>query len=626
MSARTVISLAPTAGDAAQTILVSTVEDGAVSSKQPPPSSEPGRLSASTGARTSAPAASSGASGSKSGRAPTGSGKGGKVKARDLKGWPKTRHVAKKTAKWGAIVGFTTAVLAAIAVYVTYKMIDIPDPNKDFQAQTTTVYFSDGKHVIGQFALQNRESIPLDEVPESLQEAVISAEDRSFETNAGLDPKGIVRAAWSNLRSDSGTQGASTITQQYVKVLYLSQERTYTRKVKEAFLAVKVQNTLSKDEILEGYLNTIYFGRGAYGIEAASKAFFEQPAKDLTVAQSAVLAAVLNSPGTLDPAISKGNREPLLERYRYVLAGMVDAGSLDPDQAQRYERRLPKFPEIEEFNKYGGQRGYLLTLVQSELIKLDFSQDEINGGGLKVTTTINWQDHRAAVTAVREVRPANKPQLHVALASVEPGSGALRAMIGGRNFTGAGPQDQVNFATSGGQAGSTFKPFALTAALKDGFTLRDTLDGNSPYYYPNGEKVVNEGESSGQADGFSYGTVDLTEATAESINTAYIDLTVKMGEGGPDKIVDASVDAGIPRSSPGLDPYSRVALGSASIQPVEMAEAYATFATEGEHADWYIIEEVGDSGGTRYEHEAEVSRVFSFAVASNVSYALQQVV
>ncbi|MEJ7773191.1 MAG: transglycosylase domain-containing protein, partial [Nocardioidaceae bacterium] len=597
-----------------------------MSSKQPPPSGEPGRRAASTGVSTSAPAASSGATSSKSGRAPTGSGKGGKVKARDLKGWPKTRHVAKKTAKWGAIVGFTGALLGAIAVYVTYKMIDIPDPNKDFQTQTTTVYFSDGKHVIGQFALQNRESIPLDEMPDSLQQAVISAEDRSFETNAGLDPKGIVRAAWSNLRSDSGTQGASTITQQYVKVLYLSQERTYTRKIREAFLAVKVQNTLSKDEILEGYLNTIYFGRGAYGIEAASKAYFERPAKDLTVPQSAVLAAVLNSPATLDPAVAKRNREPLRERYRHVLAGMVEAGDLDSTKAQKYKRRLPRFPPIEEFNQYGGQRGYLLTLVQSELIKLDFSQEEINGGGLKVTTTIDWQDHRAAVTAVSEVRPPKKPQLHVALASVEPGSGALRAMIGGRNFTGAGPQDQVNFATSGGQAGSTFKPFALTAALKDGFTLSDTLDGDSPYVYSNGEQVVNEGESSGQPDGFDYGTVDLTEATAESINTAYIDLTVRMGAGGPDRIVDASVDAGIPRSSPGLDPYSRVALGSASIQPVEMAEAYATFATEGEHADWYIIEEVGDSGGTRYEHEAEVSRVFSFAVASNVSYALQQVV
>ncbi|MEJ7743471.1 MAG: transglycosylase domain-containing protein [Nocardioidaceae bacterium] len=575
-------------------------------SSQLPPSNEPGRGVTRPGVRTSTPVAPTGTgTAAKSAGRPTGSGKGGKVKARDLKGWAKTRHVSKKTAKWGAIVGFTGAVMGAIAVYVTYKMIDIPDPNEDFQAQTTTVYFSDGRHVIGQFALQNRESIPIEDMPDSIQNAVISAEDRSFETNAGLDPKGIVRAAWSNLHSDTGTQGASTITQQYVKVLYLSQERTYTRKVKEAFLAVKVQNTLSKDEILEGYLNTIYFGRGAYGIEAAAKAYFEKPAKDLTVAQSAALAAVLNSPGTLDPAVAKGNRAPLRDRYEYVLEGMVEAGTLDPERARRYERRLPRFPAIEEFNQYGGQRGYLLTLVQTELINLDFSQDEINGGGLKVTTTIDWEDHLAAIAAVREVRPPNKPQLHVALASIEPGSGALRAMIGGRNFTGAGPQDQVNFATSGGQAGSTFKPFALTAALKDGFTLRDTLDGDSPYFYSNGEKVVNEGESSGQPDGFSYGTVSLTEATAESINTAYIDLTVKMGEDGPQRIVDASVDAGIPRDSPGLDPYSRVALGSASIQPVEMAEAYATFAAEGEHADWYIIEKVGDSGGIRYEHDCE---------------------
>ncbi len=554
-----------------------------------------------------------------------GSGRRGNLRARDLNGWSRARHIGKKTAKWGAIVGLVGAFVLAVAVYVTYKMIDIPDPNEDFQAQTTTVFFSDGKHVIGTFALQNRESIPLEEVPESLKSAVISAEDRSFETNSGLDPKGIVRAAWSNLQSDTGTQGASTITQQYVKVLYLSQERTYQRKIKEAFLAVKVQNSLSKDEILEGYLNTIYFGRGAYGVQAASKAYFDKPAKDLTVPESAVLASVLNSPGTLDPAVSKANRKPLFDRYKYVLKGMAEAGAIDAETALKYQRRLPRFPEIDTVNKYGGQRGYLLTLVQSKLIGLEFSQDEINGGGLKVVTTLDWQDHLAAIKAVRDVRPPNKPELHIALASIEPGTGALRAMIGGRNFTGPGPQDQINFATSGGQAGSTFKPFALAAALKGGFRLNDKLDGDSPYFFPDGSKVENEGESSGAANGFSYGTVSLVKATAESINTAYMDLTAQM-EDGPEKIVDAAVAAGIPRSSGDLEAYSRVALGSAKIAPVEMAEAYATFAADGKQADWYMIEEVSDSGGLRYEHRDEPNQAFSFPIASNVSYALQQVV
>ena len=166
-------------------------------------------------------------------------------------------------------------------------------------------------------------------MPQSIQDAVIAAEDQSFYSNSGIDIKGIVRAAWNNLHSSSIEQGASTITQQYVKILYLSQERTWTRKIKEAFLAVKLQNELTKDEILEGYLNTIYFGRGAYGIQAAAQAYFDKDAKDLTVPESAVLASVLNSPSALDPANGKDSREALLSRYRYVLEGMVSRGDLD---------------------------------------------------------------------------------------------------------------------------------------------------------------------------------------------------------------------------------------------------------------------------------------------------------
>ena len=555
-----------------------------------------------------------------------GSGKNGKVKMRDLQGWAKARHAGKKTLKWGAILGFSGLALAAIAIYVTYKMIDIPNPNTDFQAETTTVYYSDGKHVIGHFALQNRDSIPLSEMPASLQYAAMSAEDRSFETNSGLDPRGIVRAAWNNLHSGSSTQGASTITQQYVKILYLSQERTWKRKVKEAFLAVKVQNTLSKDQILEGYLNTIYFGRGAYGAQAAAKAYFAKDAKDLTVPESAVLASVLNSPTALDPANGRASRAALLERYRYVLDGMVSMGNLDADKAQRFERHLPKFPKIRSVDKYGGQKGYLLNLVEKALEKANFSQEEINGGGLKVVTTLDWKDELAAQKAISEMRPDGRPQLHVALSSVEPGTGALRAMIGGRNYTGGGPQDQVNFATAPTQVGSTMKAFAVAAGLKDGFTLRDTFDGNSPYTYPNGETVRNEGQSAANPSGTSYGSaISLTYATEESVNTAFADLTSQMHDG-PQKVVDAAVAAGVPKDSTDLEPNPGVALGSAAIPNVEMAEAYATFAANGEHNDWYVLQKVTDANGLRYEHKDRGDRPFTPAISSNVSYALQQVV
>ncbi|MBA3310171.1 MAG: penicillin-binding protein, partial [Nocardioidaceae bacterium] len=542
---------------------------------------------------------------------PTGSGKNGKVRMRDLTGWAKARHAAAKTAKWALIAGVVGALGAAIAVYVTYQLIDIPDPNEDFQAQTSTVYYSDGRHVLGQFALQNRESIPIEEVPDHVQDAVIAAENRSFRSDEGVDPKGIVRAAWHNLRSES-TEGASTITQQYVKILYLTQERSWERKIKEAFIAVKIQNQLSKDQILEGYLNTIYFGRGAYGVEAAAHAFFDKQAKDLTVPEGAVLATVLNSPGTLDPDISEKYREPLLARYRYVLNGMADMGNLDSDLAERYGRELPKFPEIKETNAYGGQKGYLMTLVEQQLIEEGLTEEEINGGGLTVITTLNWEDMRAAGQAVKEVRPNGKEQLHVALASIEPGTGALRAMIGGKNYL----QSQINWAIEGAQPGSSFKAFALAAALRDGFTLTDTLDGNSPYVFPDGTAFENQGN-------VSYGTVSLATATENSINTAYIDLTTELGRG-PEKIISAAAAAGVPTR--GIEPETGVALGGAVVPTVEMAEGYATFAAGGEHADWYLLEEVSDPSGLLFEHQDETDTAFSPAVTSNITYALEQVI
>jgi membrane peptidoglycan carboxypeptidase len=591
-----------------------------VSNEQPPPSSGP---SPSRPSRRGARKATGKKPGGPRPAKGQGSGRKGKVKLRDLSSrGDRLKHVAKKTLKWGSITALVLVLLGAAGVYAIYRTIDIPDPNEDFEAQTTVVYYSDGKHVLGRFALQNRQSIPLSEMPQSLQDAVISAEDRSFETNSGLDYKGIIRAAWDNLHSGSVQQGASTITQQYVKVLYLSQEQTWKRKIKEAFLAVKLQNQLSKDEILEGYLNTIYFGRGAYGVEAASQAYFDKHAKDLTVPQSAVLAAVLNSPTALDPSNGADARAALLGRYQYVLDGMVSMGNLDATEAGKYREHLPKFPKIKTINQYGGQKGYLMTLVESQLRAEGFTDEEIEGGGLKVVTTFDWKMERDANQTIKEIRPKNRPALHIALASLEPGTGAVRAMIGGKNYL----QSQINWATTGGQPGSSFKPFALAAGLEDGFTLQSTLDGNSPYTYPNGETVRNEGESFGVPDGVSYGTVSLTTATAESINTAYADLTVQMGGNGPEKVIDAAAKAGIPRNAPGLEPNLGVALGSATVAPVDMANAYGTFAAEGDHADWYVIQKVSDRNGLRYEHRDKTDAAFSKAISSNVTYALQQVV
>ncbi len=432
-----------------------------------------------------------------------------------------------------------------------------------------------------------------------MRNAVVSAENRSFWTDPGLDPKGIVRAAWSNVSSDS-TQGASTITQQYVKILYLSQERTWTRKIKEAFISVKIDQELSKQQILEGYLNTIYFGRGAYGVDAAAEAYFQKPARFLTVPESAVLAAVLNSPSNFDPAVSKANRAPLLARYRYVLNGMGEMGNLRPAEVAHYQQQLPAIADPSTRDQYAGQRGYLMSMVLDALKEQGMTDEQIYGDGLKIISTFSFHDMQAAQKAVYDVRPKGKLQLHVGLASVEPATGAVRAIIGGRNYL----SSQLNWATNRVQPGSTFKAFAVAAALSDGYTLNDTFNGNSPFTLPDGTEVHNEGEAAGIPNGQSYGTISLQYATEQSVNTAFVDLTTQM-ENGPRRIIAAAEAAGIPSDSPGLNAFPNVALGTASVSPLSMADAYATFATNGNRHDWYVIQSVTSPGGPVYEHRLD---------------------
>ncbi len=205
-----------------------------------------------------------------------------------------------RAGKWVGIVGLVCTLLAVGSFVALYQAIDVPAPNEEFQDETTVVSYANGDK-LGTFATQNRDIIRLEEMPETLQNAVVAAENQSFWSDRGIDPKGILRAAFSNA-SGGSTQGASTITQQYVKILYLNQDRSYTRKVKEAILSLKIQRQQSKKEILANYLNTIYFGRGAYGVQAAAQAYFRKPAKELNLRESVVLARVLNNPTAYDPA------------------------------------------------------------------------------------------------------------------------------------------------------------------------------------------------------------------------------------------------------------------------------------------------------------------------------------
>jgi membrane peptidoglycan carboxypeptidase len=556
-----------------------------------------------------------------------------KPAAKSAKGSGK-KPAAPKRSRWRKL-GIALLVLSLVgalvgvgAFIVLYQTIDVPNPNEDFETQTSFVYYSDGESELGQFATQNRESISLDEMPESIKDGVVAAEDRTFWTNQGIDPKGIIRAAFSNARGGD-TQGASTITQQYVKILYLTQEQTLTRKIKEAFISLKLQREKSKEQILEGYLNTIYFGRGAYGIQAAAKAYFDKEAKDLELKESAVLAAVLNDPNDLDPAQGKKAKKDLKGRYAFVLSSMAEEGMIEADEADRAARKLPAFPELEQESVYGGQKGHVLNMVRNELLRLGYSDEEIEGGGLRVTTTFTRQAMDAAVQGVVEARPDgfSDKELHIGVATVEPRTGAVRGLFGGQDFL----DSQINWAVAGGQAGSTMKAAALVAAIEQGFSLEDTFEGNSPIVLPDDTEIENQGDA-------DYGSaVDMVTATENSINTAFIDMTLGM-EDGPEAIVDAANRMGIPpgeplgrkapgfpNSSPGLEPITGVALGNATVSPINMANAYATLAGDGQAAEPYIIEKVElASGETDYQHKVSSDQAVEEDVVSDVSYALQQ--
>jgi membrane peptidoglycan carboxypeptidase len=508
-----------------------------------------------------------------------------------------------------------------VAFIIIYAQTETPDPNELATANTTTLYYNDGKKVMGSFAFksQNRISVPLDQVPKHVQDAIIAAENRTFWTDSGISPKGIARAVWNQLRGQS-TQGGSTISQQYVKNYYLTQEQTWKRKFRELFITLKIERTQSKQQILQNYLNTSHFGRGVWGIEVASDAYFGKHVQELTPQEAAVLAAMLRAPSNYDPSVDPANKTRLEGRYRYVLSGMAELGSkVTPQQAKTWP--LPKIKPVRNSRTYDGPNGFLLVQVRKELAKLGYSEREIDSGGLKVTTTFDPKAQQAMELAFKKKFPReNAKGVHAGGAAVRPGTGEVVAMYGGPDYL----KRQFNDATQAKlQPGSTFKAFALAAALENNISLESRFSGNSPFELENGDEVNNEFDE-------DYGEyVDLTEATRESINTAFADLTVNgLKPNGASKIVDAAVRAGIPEDTKGLDKHAKVALGFASVSPMDMANAYATFAMGGQRADWHVVQQVATRSG-EIEYDATtptLDRAFDSDVVRDVNFALQDVI
>jgi membrane peptidoglycan carboxypeptidase len=507
----------------------------------------------------------------------------------------------------------SVAVLGFVAVVGTFAVLvartDVPQPNDVATAQTTIVYWGDGKHELGRLGDANRVSVPLDQVPLTMQHAVLSAEDREFYDEGGFSPKGIGRAIWNNV-SGGSVQGGSTITQQYAKNAFLTQERTFTRKFQELILAVKLDTSVSKDQILGDYLNTIYFGRGAYGIQTASQQYFGVPVSKLTLGQSAALAAIIRSPGGYSPDT---NLDKLKGRWTYVLDGMVEKGWIT--QAERSSAVFPKFVAKKPANKFAGTNGYLLDSVRQALLQHGFTDDDINRGGLRVISTFDQQAQASAVAAVQDKGPKTGAQgLRIGLAAVRPGTGEVVAMYGGADFL----TNQVNNATQAlGQAGSTFKPFTLAAAVEQGITLDSIWNGNNGVVIQ-GRKVVNYADE-------SLGQITLLTGTEKSVNSVYVAVTDKIG---PAKVVDAAVRAGIPDSTPALHPVVlNVTLGVSSPHVIDLAGAYATFADRGQQVSPTVLKEVrGSNGGVLLKLDPTPKQAFSSDTADTVNYALRKVV
>ncbi|HEX3614017.1 MAG TPA: transglycosylase domain-containing protein [Sporichthyaceae bacterium] len=498
------------------------------------------------------------------------------------KGRPRRRRWLRRLA-WGSLVVFAGLFVAILFVY---SRIDIPNPNDSALRQTTRIYFGDTGKEIGRFGEVNRVAVPLDKVPQPLQQAVLAAENRNFYNDNGVSPTGIMRAFWNNLHGGN-EQGGSTITQQYVKNYYLTPARTFKRKIREALLSIKIDQKLSKKQILEDYLNTIYLGRGAYGVQAAAKAYFNTDVQNLTPAQDVVLASVIRAPARYSANTTAG-LTALKARWSYVADSMVGTGALKPD-----DRKALVFPAIGKqsliTNQYAGQNGYILTAVRAELKDRGLSDEQIDNGGLRVYTTIDPNAEAAAVAAVNQEYPTKDNKgLRVGLVSIDPKTGRVIAMYGGKNFLGKDKYAQVNAALYPIQPGSTMKIFTTATLLENGYTMTSDWDGDSPAKLPHSPSVRNEFHK-------SFGSVTLQEALDKSINTAFARAAVKVG---PARIRQLMVRAGIPDDSPGLETNARITLGIASIRPIYIADALATICNGGVHNEQHIVDKVlGPNGG-----------------------------
>jgi len=506
---------------------------------------------------------------------------------------------------------------------LAWVISQIPLPSEARLASTSVIYDASGQPLAELHGTENRFPVELTEVPRVVQDAVIAAEDRNFLSHGGVDPVGILRATWADIRAGSAVEGGSTITQQYVKNTLVGSERSLVRKLKEAVVAVKLERKYDKRTILEKYLNTVYFGRGAYGVQAASQAYFGRDVGELGLREAAYLAGLIRAPSAGDVAIDAPRAAQLRAS---VLDAMVDTAAITQAQADAV-RAVPlesyvfaPTPADATFINPTAGSEYFVDYVRRQLVAT-YGEDRVLRGGLRVETSLDPAIQSVAYDAVYGTLDPDDPATPDAALVALDRDGRVVAMVGGRSWR----DSQVNLAVgaegggSGRQAGSAFKPLALAEKLAQGGSLDAT--------YPAPATIVLAGADNGadwevsNYDKAGYGRLSLLDATVVSSNTVYAQLALEVG---PEAVARLATQMGI--DGP-LEPTPSIVLGTQNTSVLDMAGAYLTFGNDGTYLEPRVIRTVSDETGPLVEDQpAGARRVLDPDVARQVREALTQVV
>ncbi|RST25079.1 penicillin-binding protein [Streptomyces sp. WAC04770] len=560
----------------------------------------------------------------------------------------------------GLCVGFLGLLMGVAGV--SYALVSKPSIQDAAKAQNNVYYWANGEQMVATGGVVNRQEISYEQIPEAMRNAVVSAENKSFWSDRGIDPKGIGRAVF-NMATGGQTQGGSTITQQYVKNSRLNQDQTFTRKFKELFITLKVAGEEDKRDVMAGYLNVSYYGRGASGLQAAARTYYDKDATDLDPSECAFLATLLKGASYYDPAgaveidknaTPEANTKRAKGRWEWILDEQVKDGRMTAAERAKYtEFPMPKPPRKNA--KLGGQTGYLVELARKYFLANNtenITAQKMELGGFEIHTTFDKKKVEQLTAAVNKVykakiRPEERPKTdtHVEFggASVDAQTGAILATYGGQDAT---KHFTNNADATGAQVGSTWKPFVLAAAMQYGArdpnlgpeqneSQRTIVSPESVYNGDNklrirnynGEVWKNENDeewlqtNDGQQD---YGDIDLRYAMEKSANSPFVQLGMDVGT---DKVKDAAVAAGL--RDDGMMADSTVpsfSIGTSSPSAIRMAGAYATFATSGQQNPTYSVTEVKQEGRVVFKHKKQSKRAFSPLIADNITDVLKGVV